>query len=86
MRYGAIVGEYGQAWSGVATVGRKDAAWALAQVRMPSPFHAHAPFQKGLAHHSIRLAFASGASPPCRFRKLRPFDSRSLANQNMIAA
>jgi transposase len=25
------------------------------------------------------------ASPPCRFRKLHPFDSRAAANQNMIA-
>jgi hypothetical protein len=33
-----------------------------------------------------RLAGLDQRGADCRFRKLRPFDSRSVANQNMIAA
>jgi hypothetical protein len=34
----------------------------------------------------LRTAFADVVFDPCRFRKLHPIDSRSAANQNMIAA
>jgi bifunctional non-homologous end joining protein LigD len=42
--------------------------------------------QAHLRDGRVRLYTRSGLDWTCRFRKLSPFDSRSAANQNMIAA